>query len=95
MNKRSLLTAVTALILICGTAQGQSLAPDNFEGVRINFDKDHGDGWALVRMSLHEPIMPINVESNRAGGNKVIIAQLYEILKGYPFLNTDNMEKYL
>ncbi len=70
-------------------------APDNYEGIRVNFDKDHGDGWALVRMSLHEPIMPINVESNRAGGNKVIIAQLYEILKGYPFLNTDNMEKYL
>ena len=72
-----------------------SPAPDNYEGIRVNFDKEHGDGWALVRMSLHEPIMPINVESNRAGGNKVIIAQLYEILKGYPFLNTENLKKYL
>ena len=78
-----------------GQTQYMSLAPDNYEGIRVNFDKEHGDGWALVRMSLHEPIMPINVESNRAGGNKVIIAQLYEILKGYPFLNTENLKKYL
>lgn len=66
-----------------------SLAPDNCEGVRINFDEEHGDGWALVRMSLHEPIMPINVESNRQGGNALIKRELYEFLKGYPFLTTD------
>ncbi len=72
--------------------EGLSLAPDNFEGVRINFAKDCGDGWALVRMSLHEPIMPINVESNTKGGNTVIISRLYELLKGYPFLNTEKLK---
>lgn len=69
-------------------------APDNYEGIRINFDGEHGDGWALIRMSLHEPIMPINVESNRAGGNKLIIQRLYEFLKDYPFLNCEIMKKY-
>ena len=70
-----------------------SLAPDNHEGVRVNFDASHGNGWALLRMSLHEPIMPINVESNSAGGNAVIMRELYEFLSKYPFLNADNLKK--
>lgn len=72
-----------------------SPAPDDREGVRINFDKAHGDGWALVRMSLHEPIMPINLESNSSGGVKKIAAELYAILKEYPFLIADNLKKFL
>ncbi len=70
-----------------------SLAPDNYEGVRVNFDKAHGDGWVLVRMSLHEPIMPINAESNTAGGNKLILKELYSFLKEYPYLNCEPLEK--
>ena len=72
-----------------------SLAPDNGEGVRINFDKSHGNGWALVRMSLHEPILPINAESNEQGGLKKILNELYKNLKNYPFLNTENLKKSL
>ena len=74
---------------------GLSPAPDNFEGVRIVFDKDAGDGWALVRMSLHEPIMPINFESNAKGGCKVIAKKLAAILGTYDFLNLDNLKKYI
>ena len=74
---------------------GLSLAPDNFEGVRIVFGKDDGDGWALVRMSLHEPIMPINFESNKKGGCKQIAKTLLSLLGKYDFLNTENLEKYL
>ncbi len=74
---------------------GLSLAPDNFEGVRIVFGKDAGDGWALVRMSLHEPIMPINFESNKPGGCRQIAKALLSLLGKYDFLNTENLEKYL
>ena len=70
-----------------------TLAPDNCEGVRVNFDKEHGNGWALVRMSLHEPIMPINVESNDVGGNAKIKAELYAFLSKYDFLDTENLKK--
>lgn len=72
-----------------------SLAPDNYEGARVNFDAAHGNGWALVRMSLHEPIMPINVESSEAGGNKRIMQELYSFLSQYPFLNTDPLKQQL
>ena len=72
-----------------------SLAPEHCEGVRINFDREHGNGWALVRMSLHEPILPINAESNEKGGVKIILNQLYKLLKDYPFLNSENLKKSL
>ena len=43
-------------------------APDNREGFRVAFDKDHGDGWLLLRLSVHDPVLPLNIESNSPGG---------------------------
>lgn len=62
----------------CG---GADIAPDNYEGVRVNFDKEHGDGWALVRMSLHEAIIPINIESGSLGGCKKMAKTLLSLLE--------------
>ena len=45
-----------------GELPGASLELPNYEGVRINFDKEHGCGWLLIRNSLHDPVMPMNVE---------------------------------
>lgn len=70
-------------------------AANNYEGIRINFDKDHGDGWVLVRMSLHEPIMPINAESDSAGGVKLLVKEIYSFLKRYEFLNTEKLKELL
>lgn len=70
-------------------------APDNHEGIRINFDKDHGDGWVLVRLSLHEPILPVNVESNKEGGNALILSELYSFFAGYNFLDLQPFKKFL
>jgi len=72
-----------------------SKAENNYEGIRINFDKAHGDGWVLVRMSLHEPIMPINAESDSAGGVKLLVREIYSFLKNYDFLNTEKLKKML
>ena len=72
-----------------------SLTPNNYEGVRIDFDKDSGDGWLLLRMSLHDPIMPLNIESNVEGGARIIASKLLVFLKQYNFLNKTNLENYL
>lgn len=71
------------------------LAPVNYEGVKVSFDKEHGDGWFLVRMSVHDPIMPINFESNEKGGNKIIAEKLLSILEKYPFLNTEKLKSFI
>lgn len=67
----------------CGT----SLVEPNYEGVRINFDKDNGDGWALLRKSLHDPIMPLNIESNQVGGCDIIAAKLKAFLDQFNALD--------
>lgn len=56
--------------------QGWAIAPDNFEGIRVSFPAGGGDGWFLVRLSVHDPIMPVNVESNTVGGAAVIREKL-------------------
>ena len=59
----------------------------------MRYDEVHGDGWALIRMSLHDPILPINVESDSEGGSIKIIKDLYYFLKKYEFLNLAPFEK--
>ncbi len=68
-------------------------ADDNREGCRICYDDTHGKGWALLRMSLHEPILPINVESDKKHGSIKIVKDLYDFLKKYDFLDLTPFEK--
>ncbi len=56
---------------------GWSVAPNNFEGVRVNLL----DGWFLLRMSLHDPLMPLNIECDAEGGAKAIAQELYKFLE--------------
>ncbi len=71
------------------------IAPDNHEGCRVSFDGQHGNGWALLRMSLHDPILPINVESNDPRGGLTIAKELYYFLRKYSFLDMTPMESAL
>ncbi len=74
---------------------GWTIAPSNYEGIRISFKEGEGNGWFLLRMSLHDPIMPLNVESNDQGGNKVIAKKLYDFLSTFDGLNIENLAKFL
>ncbi|MBE6764764.1 MAG: phosphomannomutase/phosphoglucomutase [Ruminococcaceae bacterium] len=62
----------------CEKDESLVLADDNREGVRATFE----DGWFLLRLSVHDPIMPINLESESVGGVKKVAAKLLEALKG-------------
>ena len=66
---------------------GWSLAPSNFEGVRVNLDEAHGNGWFLLRLSLHDPLLPLNIESNSAGGAKKIASELAGFIAGFDKLD--------
>jgi len=70
-------------------------AEDNHEGFRLCYDDLHGNGWALVRMSLHDPVIPINVESNSKNGCIKIVKDLYYFLRKYEFLDISPLEKYI
>lgn len=72
-----------------------TVAPINYEGLRVSFSKQNGDGWFLLRLSLHDPIMPLNIESNITGGTKIIAQKLYNFLKDYKGLNIENLQKFI
>lgn len=65
------------------------LARDNREGVRISFDLDGGveNAWFQLRLSVHDPVMPLNAESDVPGGVKRMLSELYELLRGRPELD--------
>ncbi len=86
---------VIARVEACAQAQGWAIAPDNHEGIRVSFGPGEGEGWFLLRLSLHDPIMPLNVESDAPGGVKVIAAKLYDALKQFDRLDTGKLQAIL
>lgn len=62
---------------------GWKIADDNREGIRVFLDKEHGDGWFLLRLSVHDPIMPLNIESDSPGGANKILQQVMDFLIHY------------
>jgi len=70
-----------ALLAAAESKPGWSLAPDNCEGVRVTLDADHGSGWFLLRLSLHDPLLPLNIESDIPGGARLIARELLPLVQ--------------
>ena len=60
-----------------------SIVPNSHEGVRVNWTLNGCNGWVLLRMSLHDPVLPMNVESNQAGGLKKILPVLEDFFRQF------------
>ena len=76
-------------------AQGWAIAPDNREGIRVSFPKGEGEGWFLLRLSVHDPILPINLESDVAGGVQTIGSKLLKFLEAHKEgVDISPMEKF-
>ncbi len=58
-------------------------ADDNREGFRVNFNKWCGDGWLLVRLSVHDPVIPVNMESDSEDGIESIEMFWNGFIKNY------------
>ena len=56
-------------------------------GVRVNLDDAHGNGWFLLRLSLHDPLLPLNIESSIEGGAKIIAGELAGFIANYDKLD--------
>ncbi|MDF7824844.1 hypothetical protein P4B35_12535 [Pontiellaceae bacterium B12227] len=58
---------------------GWSCTPNSYEGVHVTCN----GGWILIRKSLHDPQMPINIESDAVGGVEPLKAAMVEFLSGF------------
>jgi phosphomannomutase len=75
--------------------EGWFLEEENFEGVRVNANISHGGGWLLLRKSLHEPIMPLNIESDFTCGTITIAKRIREILKNEKTLDLSKLDAFI
>ena len=60
----------------CKENEGFTIAPNNHEGVRAGISLGDVHGWLLLRMSLHDPLLPLNIESKENGGVERIIERI-------------------
>lgn len=71
--------------------KGFKIADDNREGIRVSVL----DGWFLLRLSVHDPVMPMNVESDSVGGVKKIVEMIADFFRNCQFLDVSAMEEFL
>jgi len=67
-------------------AKGYKL-PQSFEGVRLSFDGQDVAGWMLLRLSLHDPVMPLNIEGARKGDLAKLVEIAKELTDGFDLLD--------
>ena len=87
--------AIQRVLDYANAAETWHIAPDNREGVRISFDLDGGmdNGWFLLRLSVHDPVLPLNVESDVPGGVKQMMQSLYAVLKDCEGIDLEPLKK--
>ena len=66
--------------------------PQSYEGVRISFKSAEAQGWMLLRLSLHDPVMPLNIESARKGDLAKLKAIARTLLEGFDRLDISELE---
>ncbi len=85
------LSVIDEFKALCEKTEGITVSPINYEGVRVNFDKNSGDGWQLLRMSVHEPLLVLNCESNNYGGTEKMLAFFKEFIVQFKELDTSKL----
>lgn len=63
------------------------ILPESFEGIRISFDLPETKGWLLLRLSLHDPVMPLNIEGKDKESFSSIKKIACELLQGFDKLD--------
>ncbi|MCC5895825.1 MAG: phosphomannomutase/phosphoglucomutase [Alkalibacterium sp.] len=70
---------------------GFTLVEDNLEGKRSQIRSPYGHGWLLLRMSLHEPKLVLQIENDEDGMIPVIKEKLKPFFYSIEDLNTDKL----
>lgn len=78
-------------------AENWHIASDNREGVRISFDLNgvQDAGWFLLRLSVHDPVLPLNAESDTEGGVKEMLSALYSVISTIEGIDLSNLKNVL
>lgn len=74
---------------------GFTLDPENEEGIRMKISEPYGSGWYLLRLSLHEPLLVLQIENDEPGHLKAIAAAIAQQIAHFPVVDQTNMKAFL
>lgn len=74
---------------------GWEIDPENEEGIRFRLTPPYGHGWFLLRMSLHEPLLVLQVENDEAGYIFPVLKKIQQFLADYPDVNQEKLTALL
>lgn len=66
-------------------------APVNYEGVRVS---GYG-GWFLLRLSLHDPVLPLNIEAPSSEDAVKLAHDVLNAVKEFTALDTSALTKFV
>lgn len=89
------LSVIDKLQKYAADSEGMRIADDNREGIRVYFDDARMKGWLLLRLSVHDPIMPLNIESDVDGGVKLIAEKFITFASEIKELDISPLETFL
>lgn len=70
---------------------GWQVVPNNYEGIRVACTKEKG--WFLLRLSLHDPVLPLNIESDTKDGVSAIKQRLLGFFSTVTQLDTGALDR--
>ncbi|MDN6723225.1 MAG: phosphomannomutase/phosphoglucomutase, partial [Tetragenococcus halophilus] len=70
---------------------GWQIDPENDEGIRFRLSQPYGQGWFLLRMSLHEPLLVLQIENDEKGYIVPVLKKMQQFLNNYPEVNQEKL----
>jgi phosphomannomutase len=80
--------------IMAGNKSNWDLLPENYEGVRVKCSGVGQDGWFLLRLSLHDPVLPLNIESNEPGGVQKIAEELFDFFSRFDNFDLSGFKRF-
>lgn len=66
---------------------GWKIVKPNYEGMRVACENVEEQGWFLLRQSLHDPVLPLNIESNVPGGVALVEERIMRLIAEFDKLS--------
>jgi len=86
-------TVIAELQTFAAAEADWEVVPKNYEGVRIACRSAQEEGWFLLRLSLHDPVLPLNIESNVSAGVERIRQRLFTFFERFDHLDLTSLQE--
>lgn len=74
---------------------GWQIDPENEEGIRVTLFPPFGSGWYLLRLSLHEPLLVLQVENDVTGTQSEFLKTFIKFIDRYAEIDSSPLHELL